>query len=81
MDHAGLPLTTVLEQLEMLGDQVVPVLRREFEALRPEHIPPAPTHANRVAAARAGDDPAVGSDSGSVGSGEQIIEGSLIVDG
>jgi putative FMN-dependent luciferase-like monooxygenase len=81
MDHAGLPPATVLEQLEMLGDQVVPVLRREFEALRPEHVPPAPTHANRVAAASVGDGPVLGSDSGSVGRGDQIIEGSLIVGG
>ena len=81
MDHAGLPPATVLEQLEMLGDQVVPVLRREFEALRPEHVAPAPTHANRVAAASVGDGPVLGSDSGSVGRGDQIIEGSLIVGG
>src|SRR6187549_1184192 len=36
MDHAGLPLKTVLEQLDLLGEQVVPVLRKEFAALRPE---------------------------------------------
>ena len=30
MDHAGLPLKTVLEQLDMLGEEVVPVLRKEF---------------------------------------------------
>ena len=34
MDHAGLPLETVLEQLELLGGEVVPVLRKEFETLR-----------------------------------------------
>ena len=34
MDHAGLPLKTVLEQLDILGEEVVPVLRREFAALR-----------------------------------------------
>src|SRR3954469_20475671 len=28
--HAGLPLKTVLEQLDLLGEEVVPVLRREF---------------------------------------------------
>ena len=28
MDHAGLPLKTVLEQLDLLGEEVVPVLRR-----------------------------------------------------
>ena len=42
VDHAGLPLTTVLEQLDILGEQVVPVLRREFDALRPAHVPDGP---------------------------------------
>jgi putative FMN-dependent luciferase-like monooxygenase len=51
MDHAGLPLKTVLEQLDLLGEEVVPVLRREFAALRPTHVPDAPTHASLVAAA------------------------------
>jgi len=50
MDHAGLPLTTVLEQLDLLGEEVVPVLRREFAALKPAHVPDAPTHASLVAA-------------------------------
>ena len=53
MDHAGLPLTTVLEQLDILGEQVVPVLRRELEALRPAHVPTAPTHESLVTAAAA----------------------------
>ena len=50
IDHAGLPLKTVLEQLDILGEEVVPVLRREFAALKPAHVPDAPTHASRVAA-------------------------------
>src|SRR3954463_9415027 len=50
MDHAGLPLKVVLEQLDILGSEVVPVLRREFDALRPAHVPEAPTHASLVAA-------------------------------
>ncbi|MFE7744136.1 LLM class flavin-dependent oxidoreductase [Nocardia sp. NPDC057455] len=50
MDHAGLPLQTVLEQLDLLGEEVVPVLRKEFAALRPAHVPDAPTHASLVAA-------------------------------
>ncbi|MGK8503984.1 LLM class flavin-dependent oxidoreductase [Nocardia asiatica] len=50
MDHAGLPLKTVLEQLDLLGEEVVPVLRKEFAALRPAHVPGAPTHASLVAA-------------------------------
>ena len=49
MDHAGLPLKTVLEQLDLLGEEVVPVLRREFAALKPAHVPDAPTHASLVA--------------------------------
>jgi putative FMN-dependent luciferase-like monooxygenase len=51
VDHAGLPLTTVLEQLDLLGEEVVPVLRKEFAALKPAHVPDAPTHASLVAAA------------------------------
>ncbi len=50
MDHAGLPLSTVLEQLDILGEEVVPVLRKEFAALRPANVPDAPTHASRKAA-------------------------------
>jgi putative FMN-dependent luciferase-like monooxygenase len=49
IDHAGLPLPAVLEQLEMLGELVVPVLRREFAKNRPARVPDAPVHP-RVAA-------------------------------
>jgi putative FMN-dependent luciferase-like monooxygenase len=52
IDHAGLPRTTVLEQLEMLGTLVVPVLRREFAKGRPAGVPDAPVHP-RIAAAGA----------------------------
>ncbi|KQY64405.1 MULTISPECIES: LLM class flavin-dependent oxidoreductase [unclassified Nocardioides] len=51
LDHAGLPLKTVLEQLDILGEEVVPVLRKEFAALKPAHVPDAPTHESLVAAA------------------------------
>ncbi len=51
IDHAGLPLKTVLEQIDMLGEEVVPVLRKELDSKRPAHVPDAPTHAARVAAA------------------------------
>jgi len=51
LDHAGLPLKTVLEQLDLLGSEVVPVLRKELDSLRPPHVPDAPTHASLVAAA------------------------------
>lgn len=50
VDHAGLPLKTVLEQLDLFGEEVLPELRREFAARKSPHIPAAPTHANRVAA-------------------------------
>ncbi len=50
IDHAGLPLTTVLEQLDLLGEEVVPVLRKEFAKNRPTHVPDAPTHGSRLAA-------------------------------
>ena len=53
MDHAGLPLKTVLEQLDLLGGEVVPVLRKELAVDRPAEVPDAPTHASLVAAARA----------------------------
>jgi putative FMN-dependent luciferase-like monooxygenase len=52
IDHAGLPVKTVLEQLDILGAEVVPVLRAEFARLKPAHVPEAPTHAARLAAAR-----------------------------
>ena len=39
VDHAGLPLKVVLEQMDMLGELVVPVLRREFAANRPADVP------------------------------------------
>ncbi len=50
MDHAGLPLKTVLEQLDILGEEVVPVLRKEFARGRPSDVPDAPTHASLRAA-------------------------------
>ena len=52
VDHAGLPLKTVLEQLDLLGEEVIPVLRKEFAARRPARVPDAPTHASLLAAAR-----------------------------
>ena len=53
LDHAGLPLKTVLEQIDILAEDIVPALRKENEAKRPSHVPSdPPTHAGRVAAAR-----------------------------
>jgi putative FMN-dependent luciferase-like monooxygenase len=51
IDHAGLPLAAVLEQLEILGGEIVPALRKENAARRLAHVPDAPTHASRVAEA------------------------------
>ncbi|GAA1891867.1 LLM class flavin-dependent oxidoreductase [Asanoa iriomotensis] len=53
IDHAGLPLKVVLEQLDLLGEEVVPVLRKEFAKNRPADVPDAPTHESLVAAAAA----------------------------
>ena len=50
IDHAGLPLGTVLDQLEILGSEVVPVLRAELSKNRPADVPDAPTHASMLAA-------------------------------
>ena len=52
IDHAGLPLRTVFEQLDMLGELVVPVLRREFERMRAPDVPSDPPAHPRVVAAR-----------------------------
>ncbi|CAA9231664.1 MAG: coenzyme F420-dependent N5,N10-methylene tetrahydromethanopterin reductase [uncultured Arthrobacter sp.] len=44
MDHSGLPLAAVLDQLELLGAEVVPVLRKEMAARRSPGAADAPTH-------------------------------------
>ena len=49
VDHAGLPQEVVLEQIEILGKEIVPVLRKEFELRRPSHVPSdPPNHASLV---------------------------------
>jgi putative FMN-dependent luciferase-like monooxygenase len=53
IDHAGLPHQTVMEQVEILGTEVVPELRKIAAARKPAHVPDAPTHASRLAAAAA----------------------------
>jgi putative FMN-dependent luciferase-like monooxygenase len=50
VDHAGLPQKTVLEQIDMLGEHVIPVLRKEFAVNRPAGVPEAPTHESLLAA-------------------------------
>ena len=59
VDHAGLPLEVVLEQIAILGEEIVPALRRELAVGRPAHVPDAPTHAALVAAAGGGRDATV----------------------
>ena len=49
VDHAGLPLRTVLEQLEILGGEIVPALRKENAIGRAANVPDAPTHASLLA--------------------------------
>lgn len=64
VDHAGLPQKTVLEQLDLLGE-ILPTLRKEFDAGRPAHIPDAPTHAALVQRHQDGMDPVPGGREGS----------------
>ncbi|MFI5529122.1 CE1758 family FMN-dependent luciferase-like monooxygenase [Kitasatospora sp. NPDC051853] len=51
MDNGGMPLKVVLEQLDLFGEHVLPVLRKEFAVGRPADVPAGPTHGARVAAA------------------------------
>jgi hypothetical protein len=55
VDGAGVPLKTGLEQLDILGEEVLPELRREFARNRPTGVPDAPTHASLLAARAAGE--------------------------
>ncbi len=57
VDHAGLPLKTVLEQLDLLGE-ILPDLRKGMDEGRPTDVPDAPTHASLVAAKQTDDQPA-----------------------
>jgi putative FMN-dependent luciferase-like monooxygenase len=50
VDGMGLPHETALEQIDLLGGEVVPVLRKEFARGRPAHVPDAPTHRSLAAA-------------------------------
>jgi putative FMN-dependent luciferase-like monooxygenase len=49
VDHS-VPLEEALEQVELLGTEVVPTLRKEMESRRAPGVPGAPTHASRVQA-------------------------------
>lgn len=50
VDAMGLPLELVLEQVELLGTQVVPTLRKEMAAKRSRQAADPPTHGSLVAA-------------------------------
>jgi len=50
VDAMGLPLEMALEQVESLGSEVVPVLRREMQARRADGVPEPPTHSSLVRA-------------------------------
>lgn len=56
VDHAGMPHSMVMEQIELLGSEVLPVLRKELESRRDPEVPDAPTHESLVRA-RYGDTP------------------------
>ncbi len=57
VDHAGMPLQTVLEQLELLGGEVVPVLRRELESRRDPEAPANPPSHSELVNGKYGDGP------------------------
>ena len=50
VESLALPVEVGLEQVELLGTEVVPVLRKEMESRRAPGVPDAPTHASLVAA-------------------------------
>lgn len=65
IDHAGLPTKTVLEQIDLFGEKILPVLRKEFAKGRLEDVPEAPTHEFLKARHAAGDAPIAGGKEGS----------------
>ena len=50
LDGLAVPVEMALEQVELLGTEVVPVLRNEMAARRAPGVPDAPTHASLVSA-------------------------------
>ena len=52
LDHAGLPLKTVLEQLDLLGEEVVPGAAQGVRGPQARRTCPTPRPTRRVAAAR-----------------------------
>lgn len=60
IDHAGLPISTVLEQIDIMGEEVLPVLKKEYAARKARDVPDAPRHDWLVERHRAGLDPVPG---------------------
>jgi putative FMN-dependent luciferase-like monooxygenase len=77
VDHAGLPLAAVMDQLEFLGE-IVPVLRREFDAVRAPGVPDAPTHQSLKAAKDAAASGGAGTSTGAGRDGAIVASGSRI---
>jgi putative FMN-dependent luciferase-like monooxygenase len=50
VDGLALPVEVALEQIELLGTEVVPVLRKELDSRRAPGVPDAPNHASLVTA-------------------------------
>ncbi len=48
MDHGGLDEATVLKQLDLMGEEVLPTLRAETKKRQPDTFTPAPTHQSLV---------------------------------
>jgi len=78
MDHAGLPLKMVLEQMDLLGE-ILPTLREEFAKVRKPGTPDAPTHASLVEKAGGAKDATVyaAADSATGTSDRTDLEGEL----
>ncbi|GAB2627029.1 monooxygenase [Paractinoplanes abujensis] len=51
LDLGSMPVELVLDQVELLATEVVPVLRKEMAARRAPGVPDAPTHGSLIAAA------------------------------
>ena len=75
IDHAGLPTDVVLEQIDLFGEEVLPVLRKEFDALKPADVPEAPTHGFLVERARRGEAPVPGGSADSPAGRERATAG------
>ena len=60
VDHAGLPKKEVVKQIELLGSEVAPALKKEYDSRRPSDVPDAPTHEWLVQRHREGRDPIPG---------------------